>query len=107
MGLSVGKLQGIISELIPNGLTLANTATLIAQATGQISKLTADLALNSIGRASLITFVMRSIGAVINRGYLATSVYGWDALTTSVRADMKVCRLINKILNEAADDCAK
>lgn len=106
-GMSVGKLQGIISELIPRGLSLAQVVTLLAEATGKVSKFVADAALKSISRANLITFVIRSIGAVINRGYLTTSVYGWSALTTSVRADMKVCRLIAKILDEAEADCAK
>lgn len=107
MGSSVGKLQGIISELIPKGLSAAQCATLIAEATGQISKFAARAALKSIGNVSFITFVIRSIGAVINRGYLTTSVYGWRALTVSVSADMRVCNLIAKILNEAEEDCAK
>lgn len=77
-GWSVGKLHGVLGYLLP--------------------------ILNGINIPSL---VWKAASAIIHRGYITTATYGWDALTTAVHSDMRVCNAIAKILNEAADDCAK
>ena len=78
-GWSVGKLHGLLGYLLP--------------------------ILN--GAFNVASIVLKAVSAIIHRGYITTAAHGWDALTTAVHSDMRVCNAIAKILNEAAEDCAK